>query len=110
MANIIKWSIRGLNCYPRKNGVDNVVYQVLWNCTVTNADDPTKFVLHDDNTDLNTDAGNYIAYANLTEAQVLAWVHQELGDIVRPIEESLEERLYVESLPATVSPDLPWNN
>lgn len=110
MANTIKWSVRGLNCYPRKHGIDNVVYEVLWNCTVTNADDPTKFVSHDDSTELDTDTNvnTFTAYSDLTEAQVIGWVHTALGQIVRPIEESLEERLYVESLPPTVSPALPW--
>jgi hypothetical protein len=108
MANTIKWSVRGLNCYPRKNGVDNVVYQVLWNCTVTNADDPTKFVSHDDATELNTDFGIYTPYTDLTEQQVLAWVHEAISPVVRTIEQALEERLYVQSLPPTVSPDLPW--
>lgn len=98
----ITWSITSITILPQAAGYTDFAWQVSWTCSATDG--------------INTQTGGsgiafppeqqkepYTPYDQLTEAQIIEWVKQELGpDLVAKTEEGL-----INMLTATPAP-LPW--
>jgi len=98
----ITWAITSITILPQVDGYTDFAWQVSWTCSAT------------DGANIQTGGSGvafspeqqkepYTPYDQLTEAQVVEWVKQELGpDLVAKTEEGL-----INMLTAQVAP-LPW--
>ena len=73
------WSINQLEYTVSLDGKTNVVTNIHWNCTDTDADGNSG--RRYDSTGIPTDdLSSFIAYDDITEANAIAWVKAALGD------------------------------
>lgn len=79
MANSYNWNITGMYTVPQLDGETDVVVNATWVCT---GDQLQTIAAVNGNTQftLNPDQKNFIPYAQLTEAQVMQWVFDSLGE------------------------------
>ena len=96
-----------MDCYPTQGSNTNVVFDVYWNLEGT---DGVNSIGSYSNTKITLDPnGTFVPFTQLTEGQVIGWVHDALGeDGVAQWEGSVDLRLSLLAGPATVTPDLPW--
>ena len=98
----ITWSITSKTILPQVDGYTDFAWQVSWACSAT---DGTKTITNGSGMAFSPEqqSESYTPYDQLTEAQVVDWVKQELGpDLVAKTEAAL-----VNMLTAQVAP-LPW--
>jgi len=85
MSNTYTWQIAQLECYPEHEGHTDVVFTCHWRRQAT---DGTHFAdtYGSQSVTLDPDAP-FTAYADLTEAQVIGWLEDAMG------EETLEAQI-----------------
>jgi hypothetical protein len=96
------WTIIKMATLPDANGKIDFVWEILWQCSVTNAgitcSSTSNVVIDPESPEVN-----YTPYADLTEDQVVAWVKAALGPaMVTTIETALFNQTQAVVLP------LPW--
>lgn len=107
MSSQINWKINSLECYPKLNNNENVVFQTRWECIASDGD--ASVSVSGTQTLDTSNITSFVKYANLTEAVVLSWVKNALSDAsVNSIEQSALDRLEKQKTPDVVSPSLPW--
>lgn len=113
MALTYTWKIKSLK-RGNSGALEGVIVQTHWDCTGTDADgnsgtfngatpfDPTQ-----------VDPSNFVSYENLTEAQVLGWIQNEVNTkpgymdhINRQIQEQID--MIVNPAAEVSSEELPW--
>ena len=104
MAIEYTWKIANLECAPAEDGNTNVVKTVHWRCEATDGEYAASSY---GTCGLDEVTGDFVEFAELTEADVLAWcyaanVNQE------EIEASLVTQIDALANPTRVSPELPW--
>ena len=107
MATTISWIVQQMDCYPTAEGETDVVFTVHWRCNgVDGAYTGTSY---------GTQSVTYVAgepftpYADLTQDQVIGWVHGAMGpEKVASIEENVGKQIQDQINPPVVSPPLPW--
>jgi hypothetical protein len=102
------WKVVRLDAYPEYEGQDDVVFTVHWTLTGDDGEGHTGFTYGSHNVSLVVTDG-FTPFADLTEAEVLGWVHAEMGeDRVAELEASVAQQIADQINPPVVSPPLPW--
>ena len=107
MAITNTWSVVQMDAYPEADGETDVVFNVHW--TLTGVDgEYTGSVYGSQAVSLDPEAP-FIPYADLTEAQVIAWVQDAMGaEQVAAYEANVAQQIANQINPPVVTPPLPW--
>jgi hypothetical protein len=101
------WTVAQLDAYPEYEGHSDVVFTVHWGLEGTDGEHSTG-VYGSVGLTLDPEA-TYVPYADLTEEQVIGWVHEALGeDQVASYEEIVADQIAALANPPVVTPPLPW--
>jgi hypothetical protein len=101
------WTVAQMDTYPEYEGYSDVVFTVHWRLDGTEGEHAAG-VYGSVGLTLDPEA-TYVAYADLTEEQVIGWVHQALGeDQVASYEGIVANRIAELANPPVVTPPLPW--
>jgi len=100
------WTVVQMNAKPELNGKANVVFTVYWVLTGTDGT-YTGSVYGSAGVTLNPDS-SFTPYADLTQEQVIGWVHNGMGDNVAAYEVSVAKQIADQINPPVVTPPLPW--
>jgi hypothetical protein len=108
MSATITWTIQKMSCYPQAEGQTDVVFQVFWQCLgVQTTDDILYKGVNSQVTDVTYTAGTpYTPYDQLTQAQVLGWVWQDVDQAV--IEANVQAQIDAQIVPPVLNLPLPW--
>ena len=104
----ITWNIVQMEAYPEFDGNTDVVFTVHWTLNAT--EDEYSGSVYGSSAVLLNEGGAFTPYADLTEGQVLGWVHEALGEeSVAGFEANVAEQIANQINPPVVSPALPWS-
>lgn len=107
MAVVNTWSVVQLDAYPEAEGHSDVVFGVHWRLDGVDGEHAGG-VYGSVGLTLDPDAP-FVPYASLTEAQVIGWVHEAMGEEqVAAYEANVAEQIANQINPPVVSPALPW--
>jgi hypothetical protein len=98
------WNINQLNAYPEKDGKQDVVFTVHWDCTGVDGDYSGR-VYGSCGVTLDPSAP-YTPYADLTKDQVLGWVWASVNK--DETEASVQAQIDEKKTPTVVTPPLPF--
>jgi hypothetical protein len=101
------WIISQLDCYPQHEGQTDVVFTIHWRRQAT---DGTHFadVYGSQSVTLDPDVP-FTPYANLTEAQVIGWLEDAMGEEQLASQKTaLDKQIEDQINPPIVRPPLPW--
>ena len=102
------WSVVSMDCYPELDGQTDVVFVCHWTLNGTDGEH-TGGVYGSVGLTLDPEA-TYVPYADLTEAQVIGWVKEALGEeSVTSYEENVAQQIANQINPPVVTPPLPWS-
>ena len=102
------WNIVSLDCYPEQDGKTDVVFVAHWTLNGTDGEH-TGGVYGSVGLTLDPEA-TYVPYADLTEAQVIGWVKEALGEEqVIAYEANVAQQIENQINPPVVTPPLPWS-
>ena len=108
MAITYNWTVAQLDAYPTYENHADVVFTVHWRMDGTDGE-YTAGVYGSVGLTFDPEA-TFTPYADLTEAQVVGWVKDALGeDQVTSYEESVAGQIEAQINPPVVTPPLPWN-
>jgi hypothetical protein len=104
MAITYEWIIEQLNCYPQKDGLSNVVFDVHWRL---NGTDEQYFATLYGSIALKDPGEEFTTYESLTKEQVLQWIW---ADEVNKdeYEAAIAAQIDRQKNPPVVAPPLPW--
>lgn len=107
MAITSTWSVVQMDAYPEAEGHNDVVFCVHWRLDGVDGEHAGG-VYGSVGLTLNADAP-FAPYADLTEAQVIGWVKDALGEeAVTGFEASVAKQIEDQANPPVVHPALPW--
>jgi hypothetical protein len=108
MAITNTWSVIQLNCYPELDGETDVVFTVHWTLNGTNGAYAGSVY---GSISVPFDRGaDFTPYADLTQAQVIGWVQDTLGEEqVAVYEANVAQQIADQANPPAVTPPLPWS-
>ena len=107
MAVVNTWSVVQLDCYPQEDGHDDVVFSVHW--TLNGVDGEYAGSVYGSQGVTLDPSAPFVPYASLTEAQVIGWVKDALGEEqVASLEANVAEQIANQINPPVVQPALPW--
>lgn len=107
MPITITWSVVQMDAYPELDGETDVVFTVHWTLNGTNGTYAGS-VYGSQGVSLNVEDG-FTPFADLTEAEVIGWVHGAMGeDAVTAHEDSVAQQIADQINPPVVNPPLPW--
>jgi len=104
----ITWQIDSLSCYPQEEGQTDVVFSAAWR---VNGTDGTynATVYGSQSLSPYTEGTPFTPYADLTQAQVIGWVQDAMGEEqVAAINANIEQQIQNQINPPVVTPKLPW--
>ena len=107
MAITNTWGVVQMDCYPEYDGQPNVVFTVHW--TLIGTDGTYNGSVYG-SVGLTLDEGaTFTPYDGLTEAQVIGWVQDALGDEqVAAHEANVAAQIDALVNPPVIRPALPW--
>jgi len=107
MAITYNWVIEQMEAYPQYEGHSDVVFNVHWRLNANEGNyNATSYGSVGVTLDPDSD---FVPYANLTQAEVVNWVKDALGEEqVADIERGLEGQIENLITPPVVRPPLPW--
>ena len=108
MAITNTWGVVQLDAYPELDGETDVVFTVHWTLSAT---DGTYNGGVYGSVGVTLDEGAaFTPYADLTEAQVIDWVQDALGEEqVASYEANVAQQISDQVDPPVVTPPLPWS-
>jgi hypothetical protein len=107
MAVVNTWSVAQLDAYPEAEGHSDVVFGVHWRLDGVDGEHAGG-AYGSVGVALDADAP-FVPYASLTEAQVIGWVKDALGEeAVAAAEASVAQQIADQANPPVVHPALPW--
>ena len=108
MAVTYTWNVVQMDCYPELDGETDVVFTVHW--TLAGEEAGFSGGVYG-SVGVTLDAGaTFTPYADLTEAQVIGWVQDALGeDQVTAYEDNVAQQINDQVVPPVVTPPLPWS-
>ena len=102
----MNWKIESMVVKPVDGNLTDVVVNAVWSCS---ASDQDCSVYHYGTVVFNAPGSAFIPYAELTEANVLAWVWG--SDVSKTeVETNVARELAGKVNPQTVSKPLPWQS
>lgn len=102
------WAVVQMDAYPEYEGEPDVVFTVHWTLNGTDGTYAGS-VYGSVGVSLNEGA-SFTPYADLTEAQVIGWVQDALGDEqVAAYEANVAQQIADQIDPPVVTPPLPWS-
>lgn len=108
MAITNTWAVVQMDAYPEFDGNTDVVFTVHWQLNGTDGEHTGS--VYGSSAVLLNEGGSFTPFANLTEAQVIGWVHEALGEeSVAGFEASVADQIANQINPPVVSPALPWS-
>ena len=108
MAVVNTWSVAQLDAYPEAEGHSDVVFGVHWRLDGVDGEHAGG-VYGSVGVTLDPDAP-FVPYADLTEAQVIGWVQDALGEEqVASYEANVAQQIANQINPPVVTPPLPWS-
>lgn len=108
MATEYSWKIAQLDAYPEQDGLENVVFQCHWRLVGVDGDH-TGSVYGTVGLTLDPEA-DFTPFADLTEAMVIGWVQDALGEeAVAAYEANVAQQIADAMNPPVVTPALPWS-
>ena len=102
------WQIEQLFCAPQQEGQTDVVCSAAWRI---NGTDGTYYATIYGTHSFNPYDGKtlFTPYADLTQAQVIGWVQDAMGEAqVAAFVQNIEEQIENQVNPPVVTPALPW--
>ena len=107
MAITNTWAVVQMDCYPEQDGETDVVFTCHWTLSAT---DGTYNGSVYGTVGVTLDEGStFTPYADLTEAQVVGWVKDALGEEqVAAYEANVAQQIADQINPQVVTPPLPW--
>jgi hypothetical protein len=107
MAITHNWIVSQLDAYPEYEGHSDVVSTVHWRCDGADGE-YTAGVYGSVGLTLDPEA-TFTPFADLTEAQVIGWVKDALGEEqVASYEKNVANQIEAQINPPVVTPPLPW--
>ncbi len=108
MAITNTWSVVQMDAYPELDGETDVVFTVHW--TLNGTDGTYNGSVYGSvGVTLDPDAP-FVPYASLTQAQVIGWVQDALGEEqVASYEANVAQQIENQINPPVVTPPLPWS-
>jgi hypothetical protein len=108
MAITNTWSVVQMDAYPEYEGETDVVFTVHW---TLNGTDGTYNGSVYGSVGVTLDEGaTFTPYASLTQAQVIGWVQDTLGEEqVLSYEANVAQQIDNQINPPVVTPPLPWS-
>ena len=104
-----QWNITHMNAHPSLDGMENVISHVVWTCTATDADSGETVKEQAQLSMGLPSTTQFTAFSSLTEAEVLTWVKQILGEsVVAQVENNVKTALVTKLAPIVMIEDLPW--
>ena len=107
----LNWKINSLDCYPTEDGEVDVVVNAHWSLTAEDffgGEPVTGYVYGSQGITLDADEP-FIPFAQLTEAQVIAWVKKAMGEeTVAAHEANVLQQIEDQKNPKVVSLPPPW--
>lgn len=102
------WAVVQMDAYPEYDGETDVVFTVHWTLTGT---DGTYVGSVYGSVGVTVDEGStFTPYEDLTEAQVVGWVQDALGEEqVASYEANVAQQIADQIDPPVVTPPLPWS-
>jgi hypothetical protein len=108
MAITNTWSVSQLNCYPELDGETDVVFTVHW--TLNGTDGTYAGSVYGSSGVTLDEGATFTPYADLTQAQVIGWVQDALGEEqVASYEANVAQQIENQINPPVVTPPLPWS-
>ena len=108
MAITNTWSVVQMDAYPELDGETDVVFTVHWQLNGTDGT-YNGSVYGSVGVTLDPDAP-FVPYASLTQAQVIGWVQDALGEEqVASYEANVAQQIENQINPPVVTPPLPWS-
>ena len=106
------WIIEWMSCKPTEGSLTNVVVTAGWRCNGTQTEGSGNTAKTYSATVYSTCSfsapeGTFVPYADLTQAQVLAWCYAN-GVDKTATEASIQASIDAQITPAIVQPALPW--
>jgi len=99
------WQVSNLDCKVSEDNLSDVVYCVHWRCSAT--EDGYSASVYSTCSLPAPDPANFIAYADLTQEQVLEWIWAN-GVDKAATEAAVQQQIELQKNPVVVSPPLPW--
>jgi hypothetical protein len=87
MAVTYDWGVETIEMYDEYNGLENVVYRVVWKCIATSDTGVVKDQIGVVDLDLPTTSTGYVSIAELPRTQIVYWVKSKVA--VSVVEQSL---------------------
>lgn len=102
----IEWKIEAMDVRPVLDAYENVVITAYWRANGTDGDYSASVC---GTITLEEPGVPFVEYENLTEAQVIGWVKDAMGeDQVEAHEAGLAQRIDEQINPPVLRPALPW--
>ena len=106
MANTYKWTINALDAKISHDSKDNVINTIHWGYSAVDNDDATKAASSIGTHSVVYDASNFTEYADITEANVIAWL--EAGLDVEAMKVSLDSQIELLKTPVDTTFHAPF--
>jgi len=106
MANTYSWDCKTVDTYPTHSELSDVVYNVHWRLTgVDESGEHQATVIGTQSISVETiDASSFVAFEELTEADVIGWVEAELGEErVAELKSSVDSQITDKLAPKSVT-------
>jgi hypothetical protein len=102
------WNIVRLDAYPELDGETDVVFSVHW--TLVGTDGTYNGSVYGSVGVTLDEGASFVPYADLTQAQVIGWVQDALGEEqVTAYEANVAQQIENQINPPVVTPPLPWS-
>lgn len=101
MANTYSWTINALDAKISEGGQSNVVYTVHWSYTATDDSKDPVTASSIGTHSVSYDGDNFIAYDDLTKANVVSWL--ESGLDIESMKSGLDTQINLKKNPVDVT-------
>lgn len=107
MEIVYSYYIQKIECKPEYNGLENVVYRVLW--TLTGASEGFTQTLNREDFVSAPSGEDFTPFDQLTESQVMGWIESVLGEEgMQTCKDYVYQHLYKTINPDVIDIGLPW--
>lgn len=107
------WNIQSIDVVTSlsDDGYNNIVKKIYWSLNAMNVQFVSDFIADVSTVDIFSDKSNFINYSDLTQEQVISWIHEILGEEkINDMKKLLEDRIQSAIDYPTNIFALPWIN